>query len=331
MVRLDLTTLRLFLAVYNLGNISKAAEQEHIAPSAISKRLHSFELELGTQLFYRQTRGLAATPAGRALAAHVQRLFQDVNIITAELSTYVDGARGEVRIHAHSSAVIQYLPAQLEAFLRIYPEVQVHLREETSESVLQSLVDGMADIGILDGTMAIPGCLQPTPYRQDRLIALIPVHHPLAKRRSIAFEEIRDSDHVSLETGSSLQILVARAAETMGFRLRTRLEVRTFEAAIRMVEVGLGIAVLPERVVSARKAAGRFRVVGLSDPWARRGLVLCIKEGHLLTASASLMLHHLQMPEGGPVTGKAEPPAGSSPPRPRSVRTGARELAVAGG
>ena len=297
MIRLDLTTLRLFLAVYNLGNISKAAEQEHIAPSAISKRVHSFELELGTQLFYRQTRGLTATPAGRALAEHAKRLFQNVNSITAELSNYVGGSRGEVRIHAHSSAVIQYLPAQLKSFLRTYAEVQVLLREETSENVLQSLIDGMADIGIVDSNLAIPACLKTMSYRTDRLVALIPVGHPLAKRRSIGFSEIRDSDHVSLETGSSLQILVARAAESMGFVLKTRIEVRTFEAAIRMVEAGLGIAVIPERVACDRKSGSKFRMVGLADPWAMRELGLCVKDAQPLTASAVLMLCHLRAPE----------------------------------
>ncbi len=293
MIRPDLTTLRLFLAVYNWGNISKASEYEHIAPSAISKRIQSFETEIGTQLFYRHARGVTPTPAGKTLAAHAQKLFEDLNRIAADLSSYAAGDRGEVRIHAHSSAVIQYLPDQLEQFVRRYPQVQILLREETSADVLQSLADGVADIGILDGNLPIPQGLQVRPYMKDKLIALFPPGHPLAERESIHFADIRESDHVSLETGSSLQVLVARAAENCGFKLKTRIEVRTFEAAIRMVERGLGVAVLPVRVVRLHADIAKVRVVALADAWSTRELVLCIKDTQLLTASANLMLKHL--------------------------------------
>jgi DNA-binding transcriptional LysR family regulator len=158
-----------------------------------------------------------------------------------------------VRIHAHSSAVVQYLPEQIEGFLRKYPDVRVLLREETSLQVLQSMADGAADIGVIDGNVPAPAGFHTHPYVRDRLVALFPASHPLSEHMQIEFADIRGSDHVSLETGSSLQVLVAGAAETMGFQLKTRIEVRTFEAAIRMVEVGLGAAVLPEKVIRQRR------------------------------------------------------------------------------
>jgi DNA-binding transcriptional LysR family regulator len=293
-LRPDFTTLRLFLSVFNLESISKASEHEHIAPSAISKRIQSFEAEIGTQLFYRHARGVTPTAAGRVLAVHANKLFGDLNRITAELSMFASGEWGEVRIHAHSSAVIQYLPDDIGGFLQRYPKVQILLREETSLDVLQSLADGAADIGILDGNVPIPAGFQQRPYVKDRLVALVPVGHPLAEEPSIDFADIRDSDHVSLETGSSLQILVARAAERHGFQLRTRIEVRTFEAAVRMVEKGLGIAVLPIKVIRLHADPSKVRLVPLTDAWSTRYLVICIKDMHLLTSAARHMLQYLQ-------------------------------------
>jgi DNA-binding transcriptional LysR family regulator len=295
-IRPDFTTLRLFLSVYNSGNISKASEREHIAPSAISKRIQAFEAQLNTQLFYRNARGVVPTPAGKALAAHAQQLFESLNRVAAELSSYSDGARGEVRIHAHSSAVIQYLPEQLGDFVSKYPEVHILLREETSLEVLQSMMDGVVDIGVIDGNVPQPVGIRTLPYVRDRLIALVPRKHPLAARRNIAFNDIRDSDHVSLEPGVSLQVLVSRAAETNGFQLKTRIEVKTMEAATRMVEAGLGIAILPEKVVRYRADNSTVRIVGLTDEWAIRELVLCVKDQQPLTASAQLMLGHLKAP-----------------------------------
>ena len=132
------------------------------------------------------------------------------------------------------------------------------------------------------------------PYRHDRLVALFPDDHPLAGESLIAFAQLRGSDHISQETGSSLQILLARAAEAQGFALATRIEVTTFEAAMRMVEAGLGVAVMPEGVL--RACVGNLRVTGvpLSDDWARRSLVICVKDPTRLTGAARLMLAHLR-------------------------------------
>lgn len=292
--RADLTTLRLFLTVFNLGNISKAAEHDHIAPSAISKRIQALEAEIGTPLFYRHARGVSPTPAGKNLAIHTQKLFASLNLMAADLSMYASGQHGAVRMHAHSSAVIQYLPGDLARFIALHPEVEILLREDTSVDVLQSLVDGVADIGICDGNVPVPPGLQVFPYVTDRLVALCPVGHPLASCERISFADIRDSNHVSLKTGSSLQILVAGAAERNGFELNTRIEVRTFEAAVRMVEHGIGVAVLPINVIRLHAEAHKVRIVALADDWAMRGLFLYIKGPEMLTAPAKLMLEHLK-------------------------------------
>ncbi len=79
----------------------------------------------------------------------------------------------------------------------------------------------------------------------------------------------------------------------MGFQLKTRIEVRTFEAAVRMVEVGLGVAVLPTHVIRNQAENDKVRIVALSDDWAVRDLVICIRQPTVLTASARLMLEHL--------------------------------------
>ncbi|MFC7398460.1 LysR family transcriptional regulator [Chelatococcus sp. GCM10030263] len=283
----------MFLAVYSLRNLTKAAEREHIAPSAISKRLQDLELELGVSLFYRHTRGVTPTPAGEVLAGHVYRLFDDVNRMSLELSDYASGVRGQVRIHAHTSAVVEYLPDDIASFVEAYPNVRVALREETSPNVLQSTLDGVADIGVFAGNLAVPTGLQVRSYKQDRLVALFPAGHRMADLDTVTFSDICDNDHISLESGSSLQVLLAQAAESMGFMLNTRIEVTTFEAAMRMVDVGLGVAVIPEGVVRVYAGKLRVRAVPLDDEWARRNLLICVKDEEKLTASARVMLQHL--------------------------------------
>jgi DNA-binding transcriptional LysR family regulator len=293
-IRADLTTLRIFLAVYNLGSLTRAAERERIAPSAVSKRIQDLELELDVSLFYRHTRGVTATPAAEVLAGHVHHLFDDFNQMTADLSAYADGSRGQVRIHAHSSAVVQYLPQEIASFVEEFPEVRVILREETSPHVVQSTLDGVADLGVIASNLAPSLGLKIFPYRQDRLVLLFPEGHPLTASREVDFSAMRDTDHISLETGSSLQVLLAQEAETLGFSLNTRIEVKTFEAAMRMVEAGLGVAVIPDGVVATCAGNLKVRGVRLSNAWSKRRLVLCVKDPQRLTAAARRLLEHLR-------------------------------------
>jgi DNA-binding transcriptional LysR family regulator len=307
-IRPNLTTLRMFLSAYMLGNLSKAAEREHIAPSAISKRLQDLENEVGAPLFYRHARGVTPTPAGEVLAGHVRRIFDDVNRMSADLSEFTSGVRGQVRIHAHSSAVVQYLPSQIASFVHSYPAVRVVLREETSPNVLQSTLDGVADIGIFASNLPAPPGLQVRPYKRDQLGALFASADPLSRRAGVTLPDLRDSDHIVLETGSSLQILVARMAESLGLELNTRIEVKTFEAAMRMVEAGLGVTIMPEGVVLACGGNLAVRAVPLDHSWARRSLVVCIRDEDKLTASARLMLHHLRADAVADTYRKMNPP-----------------------
>jgi DNA-binding transcriptional LysR family regulator len=297
-IRPNLTTLRMFLSAYMLGNLSKAAARENIAPSAISKRLQDLENEVGAPLFYRHARGVTPTPAGEVLAEHVRRIFDDVNRMSADLSEFTSGVRGQVRIHAHSSAVVQYLPSQIAGFVHSYPGVRVVLREETSPNVLQSTIDGVADIGIFASNLPAPPGLQVLSYKRDQLVALFSNADPLSRRASITLPDLRECDHIVLETGSSLQILLTQMAASLGFELNTRIEVKTFEAAMRMVEAGLGVAIMPGGVVSACGGNLDMRAVPLSHDWARRSLVICIRDEEKLTASARLMLHHLRAEAG---------------------------------
>ena len=294
MLRPDFVTLKIFLAVYHLGNISKAAARENIASSAISKRLNALEAELGTPLFYRHSRGVEATPAGEALARHAISLFGEINKMTSEMSTFASGVAGQVRIHAHTSAIVQYMPSQIASFTRTYPSVKINLVEDSSTGVLQATVEGLTDIGVLAGNMDFPDMLDVFEYRRDTLVVLVPADHPLSIVASVRFAETLEFDHVGLAVTSSLGTLLAGEAEKLGRTLKTSIQVKTFESAVRMVEVGLGIPIIPDGVLAGGAPSEKIRVIQLLDDWSRRTHVLCTRNDRQLTTAALRMLEHLK-------------------------------------
>src|SRR3954451_19869468 len=96
--RIDLTTLRLFISVCEEQNLTRAANREGIADSAVSKRMNDFDLAFGVTLFKRLSKGMALTPAGEALLHHARVTLLNVEKIAVELSEYSQGVRGHVRM-----------------------------------------------------------------------------------------------------------------------------------------------------------------------------------------------------------------------------------------
>ena len=123
--RVDLTTLRLFIAICEEKNLTRAASREGIAASAVSKRMHDFEAAFGVTLFARLSKGMALTPAGEALLHHARVTLLNVEKIAVELAEYSNGVRGHVRMLANLSAIVQFLPEDLSQFFSAHGLLRV--------------------------------------------------------------------------------------------------------------------------------------------------------------------------------------------------------------
>ena len=290
--RLDLVSLSLFSHVVRSGSISKGALLANLAVGAASKRISDLEAAVGAALFERHSRGITPTAAGLALARHAQRILGDVNLLAAELHDHASGIVGVARLWANTSAITQFLPVDIAAFARANPAIRIELAELNSNEIVLGVLEGRADIGIFaDRTPALG--LHLMPYREDRLVLVVPAGHALARRRSLRFEEAADFDVVSLSQGTSLAQRLQAETEAMGRRLRVRIQVRSFDAMCQMVAAGLGVAVLPADAVRALVRSLNLRQIPLTDAWARRQLLIGVRDLEALPRHARLLVDHL--------------------------------------
>lgn len=290
--RMDLTSLQLFVAVCELGSIGKAAEREFIAASAISKRLADLEATLGTPLLYRHTRGVDLTPAGESLLHHARSVLYSLEKMQGELSEYVDGVRGHVRVHASISAIVQFLPEDLGAFIREHEQVKIDLEEHLSTEVVRAVQEGAADLGICNAGVGT-GELQTRPYREDQLVLIVPQGHPLAAVDAIDFVQSLDWDHVGLHATSSIYLAMREAAAAAGRSIRLRIHVTGLDAMCRMIHNGLGVGVMPRRAFELMHGVGDLACVELKDDWARRRIELVARDFSTLPVTARLLVDHL--------------------------------------
>lgn len=291
--RFDLTTLRVFAAVAELRSISKAAEREHIAVSAASKRVSDLEAALGTRLLHRLPRGVEPTPAGAALLHHATVILRGLERLEGDLSEYARGVKGHVRMMVNESSIVEALPEELSAFVREYPDIKIDLREENSAAIVGAVSDGLADVGVFTAGLALPGNLETYPYRTDRLALIAPLGHPLASRSRVRLADVLDYDLVGLDAGSAWDALLAGATAGLDRPLRLRFRVASFDAVCRMIRARLGIGLVPPAVLDAFTSAAGLVAVPFDEAWAERRLMICVRDLAALPVSARLMVRHL--------------------------------------
>lgn len=292
-MRVDPVSLKLFVSIVETGTIAAAAEREHVAASAVSRRISELEAALKITLLRRTNKGVEPTPAGLALLNLARGVLHSLDEIGAQMAEYATGVRGQVRLAANLSAITQFLPGEIRRFLALHPQVQIHLEELISTRVPKAVAENQADIGIF-AHVPFGQDVETYRYHSDRLVLITPREHPLAGRETVRFAETLDYDCVGLHVGSAINLQLVKAATDLDRTVRMRIQVTSYEALCLMVETGLGIGFLPEAV--ARRYLGTLEItqVRLDDAWAERELKLCVRAYASLPAAARMLLDHLR-------------------------------------
>lgn len=311
MVTPDWVTLRILLATAELGSITRAAARCGIATSAAARRVQRLEEECGQAVVERGARGVRLTAAGELLVRHGRAAFGLLARLEDELKALTAGGLGIVRLHATTSCIAGHpLPEALARFAAAHPGVRVELREEVSLAILQQLLDGRADLGMVTGEGALPPGLEGSAWREDRLLAVMPEGHPLAGERGLAFDALLGEPMIGAVESGALSLLLEEQAQRRGRSLRYRFRVAGTDASRRLVAAGHGIAVMPEGMVRPYEHALGLRGVPLEEAWARRRLRLVARPAGLLPPAARLLAAHLL---GGDGKAERSPSADADP------------------
>lgn len=288
----DIDSLALFVQAAEMRNLTRAAEASHITVPAASRRLSLLEHQFKAQLFERHSRGLQLTPAGEHLLQLAREVMAGVHHMRAEMANYASGRHAVLRVHGNTSAMTQFLPADVAAFQAAHEHVRIVLEECWSEEAVRRVRGGEADLGVV-----VQGCdtsgLWSRPYRSDRLAAVMRADDSLGGA-TLAFSDLLDRDLVGLEGSSTLtRLLMAQAAQQLR-PMALRVQVRSFEAVCRAVEAQLGIGILPLAAARSFALAMKLKVLPLSDGWALRRMQLVTRAQPPGQTPLGTLLAHLE-------------------------------------
>ena len=291
-MQFDLTDLRLFVATADEGNMTRAAERQHLSLAAASARIKALEAQSGLILLYREARGVRLTPPGEAFLFHARGVLRQAEQLRADLQEYGGGLRGHLRVFANTTAVTDFLPEILPGFLSAHPKINIDLQEKPNAEIARGVLDGRADIGIVAGKVDTLG-LEAIHFSTDRLVLATAKNHRFARRKKIAFAETLDEDAVGMQSGSTLQTFLAQVVESLGKPLKLRIQLSSFDAMCRMIGAGVGVGIVPESAARRNQAAMGITLIELQEPWSVRERYILVRKRDALPRYAESLIETL--------------------------------------
>jgi DNA-binding transcriptional LysR family regulator len=297
-MRFDLTDLRLFLHVAEARSMTRGAERAALALASASARIRGMEEALGAALLIRDRRGVSLSPAGECLLEHARLIVQAVERMRGELGSYARGLAGSVRLLSNTAALSEHLPGVLAGFLAANPTISLEVEEKQSTDIGAALAAGAADIGIASAA-ALTGAIEQFPFRDDRLVVVLPRGDDLGRRHKLSLAAIVHRAFVGLPRESALQRHLGSQAARIGATMKVRARVTGFDAICAMVEAGAGISIVPETSAVRCRRSMKINVVKLEEEWACRRLAICVRDLRMLPAGAQRLVAHLRHHQGG--------------------------------
>ncbi|MCC8391527.1 LysR family transcriptional regulator [Paraburkholderia sp. MMS20-SJTR3] len=291
-MRFDLIDLRLFLHILDTGSITHGATRANMSLPSASARLRGMEDALGMPLLERGRRGVESTPTGDTLAHHARLVLGQIDRMQGELGEHQQGRRACIRLWTNTAALTEFLPSAIGAFLRDHPNVQIDLKERQSSETVKAVLTGAAELGIVSDAVE-HGALQTLPFAIDRMVLVTSRDDPLAGRRRVALADLGTREFIGLAADSALHTYLGERALLAGQALSYRANVRTFDGICRMVEQGAGIGIVPATAARRYRGTPGIRTIELSDPWATRRLLICMRELQTMQRAEKALVRHL--------------------------------------
>jgi LysR family transcriptional regulator, transcription activator of glutamate synthase operon len=241
---MELRHLRYFEAVARHRHFTRAADELHVAQSALSHQVRRLEDELGIELLHRTTRSVEPTEAGTLVAARARTILAEAQALREEVDELRGLVRGRVTIGALLFGGELDIPALLASFTSTFPQVDVGLREGTAQRMIDGLEDGSIDLAfVLEA--GVREEFDRVALSSEELAVVMSPGHPLAATTPMRISALADQRLIGFEHGSSVRELVDAAFKRAGIEPRIALEGNDLALVRSLVAQGIGIAILP--------------------------------------------------------------------------------------
>ena len=274
---MELYQMKLFVDLANAGNFTKVANENYVTQAAVTLQIRKLESELGVRLFHRTTRSVTLLEAGQRLLPYAREILQKADEASLAVRDTKDEVTGLVRIASVHSVGLYEMPPYIKQFLKKYPLVSLRIDYRNSDAIYRSLHDSDIDIGIVAYPSEMPR-LECIPFMTDHLVLVCRQDHLLAQKKTLQLRDLEGQPFVQFSEDTPTRRATDAIMAEHGISVNVRMECDNIEVLKQMVEIGFGIALLPNHAVTETDRLGGLRGLNLSDMRIERPLgILMLK------------------------------------------------------
>jgi DNA-binding transcriptional LysR family regulator len=291
--RVRLRDLETLVAVTQAGGMRKAAVDLHLSQPAVSKAMRELEDALGVKLLERTRRGVSPTPFGEALVRRSKGLVDELQTALRELAWLADPEAGEVRIGAMETLQAGVVAAAVKQQLRRHPRMQFHFEGgQSPELIRHFLPQRLVDVVVARPlTLPLPADIEGEALFHDQLRVAVGPEHPLARRRKLSLDDLRDEHWILSrnETMPDSPVPAAFAAAGVPFPLRVVVS-GSLNMRQSMLASGRFVTCLPHSLLPFARLHGNFKILPVELPlWQTPTMILKLRGRSLGPAAAAFL------------------------------------------
>ncbi|WP_234399307.1 LysR family transcriptional regulator [Psychromicrobium lacuslunae] len=288
---IDVMAVRALVAVSQHGSVISAAESLGYSPSAISQQIKKLEKQAGGALLERHGRGVLLTERGLSMSEQGRRVLEELEQLEVTLLADPSKPSGPVRISAFSTACRGLVGPLIQKLEKEGSAIQLRVVGEDPEESVQRVASGEADLALVHNwnsvPLPIPEQLMVTELCQDRADVLVHRDHPLAQRGSVSAADLLDEWWMATPVGMICHEALMRMFSEMGILPKVRLFDPDFSTHIGLVELGVGVALVPR--LGRAELPANVVALELREPAQRRDVKIIYRR----SLSASPAINHL--------------------------------------
>jgi len=281
---MNLDSLRVFCEVARQRSFSKAAEKLDVTQSAVSQTVQQVERELSAQLVDRRRRPLCLTPAGERFYGTSRDILEQFDRAVVEIRELENDVVGPITV-ASIYSVGLYHADDVGRFMAEYPRATARLQYLRPNLVVDAVLSGEATLGLMSYPKPSKD-LAVVPWREEEMVFVCPIRHPLAGQSAVRLEEAAEHPIVGFDPDLEIRRRTDAAFRKRKLEPRVVLEFDNIETVKQAVQVGSGISFLPEETVRQAASVGSLAVSKLDPPDLRRPVGIIYRRGKPLSTAA---------------------------------------------
>lgn len=287
---MEVHQLRYFCAVAETGSFTRAAQRERVAQPSLSQQIMKLEKELGVRLFDRLGRSVRLTDPGQSFLPRARAVLWELKAAKDEVAERQSTVSGPVCVGVIPTIAPYFMPSRLALFSRKFPRTSITVVEDVTVRLMDRLRAGMIDLAVV----ALPARghdLESYELRTERLYAIFPKNHRLAKKRTVLMKELREEPFLLLRDDHCFRETAIEVCKRARLLPQVIFESGQFSSILGMVGAGLGVSIVPEMALEQRSDC---KFILITDERASRTIGVAALKGRFLSRVQRAFLTHLR-------------------------------------